>query len=233
MGTSATHEETREGHDEQVAAGHTSEGLRPALRSRMFARVWRMIDDSVDAQIRPAKADVLVDLPERLVEIGPGRGSNFSYYGDGTRVVAVEPNRLFHDDLRSSAHEHAVEVDVHGGDLSSARLPTASEDVVVSTLVLCSVPDADAELAEIRRVLRPGGRLVFIEHVAGEPGSATSVAQRVLRRPWRLMADGCDLCADTVDAIKNAGFVDVDAKRGRLGPAADPSSPMYWGVATR
>ncbi|MGI9659355.1 MAG: class I SAM-dependent methyltransferase [Gaiellaceae bacterium] len=227
MSSTAAHREGSAPPKRDGAPSHTT------LRNKVFARLWKLIDASVDEQIRSAKEDVLKDLPERIVEIGPGRGANFSYYGDGTQVIAFEPNVLFHDDLIDAAADHGVALTLEGGDLTSGQLPSASEDAIVSTLVLCSVGDVDAELAEIRRVLRPGGRMVFIEHVAAPQRSATALAQRVLRRPWRFFADGCDLCAGTREAIERAGFAKVDGQLKRLGPAADPSALTYWGHAER
>ncbi len=211
----------------------TETPARATRRSGFFAWWYGKIDASVDAQIRPAKEALLHDLPDRIIEIGPGRGSNFSDYGRGKRVLAIEPNLAFHDALGKRAAAEGVELELHGGDLRSAELRSDSADAVVSTLVLCSVGDVDTELAEIKRVLRPGGEVVFIEHVAARPGSARSYAQRVLRRPWRFLADGCDLCADTRHALDRAGFSEVGGTLERLGPAADPSTLIYWDVATK
>lgn len=210
-----------------------SDGATGTFRSRLFARLWKYFDDPVDATIRPAKDALLRELPDRVVEIGPGRGSNFSYYGPGKQVVAIEPNAAFHNALAERAQTEGIEVEIRAGDLRAAGLPSESEDVIVSTLVLCSVGDVDAELAEIKRVLKPGGRLIFIEHIVDEPGSVRHYAQKIFRRPWRFVADGCDMCADTKTALHRAGFAQIDATLERLGPVLDPTTLVYWGTAVR
>lgn len=201
-------------------------------RARRFARLWAGIDAAVDEQVRPAKHDVLVDLPAELVELGPGLGSNFPYYPAGTRVIAFEPNSHFHDGLHDAAREHDIELDLRPGALDGALEPE-SQDCVISTLVLCSVDDTDATLAEIHRVLRPGGRFVFIEHIGAPTGTAKARYQRVVRAPWRALADGCDTRADTDIRLERSGLVLESARRDSLGPRLDPTNLTYWGVARR
>ena len=205
----------------------------PSARNRRFAPLWRLMDASIDEQIRPAKEAVFGDLPAQIVELGPGRGANFGYYPAGSRVIGFEPNPLFHDDLRAAAAEHLVDLDLWGTDLGAARLPDASQDAVVSTLVLCLVGDVAATLAEIHRILRPGGRFVFVEHVAERPGSMRSLYQRAVRRPWAAIADGCDTCADTVTHLDRSELEMTDARLEILGSRLDPTSLTYWGTAQK
>ena len=219
------------------STGDTGSGAQGApetsFRGRMLAWLWKHVGGSVDEQIRPAKSALLEDLPDRVVEIGPGRGANFSYYGAGTRVLGIEPNAAFHEPLAERASAEDIELETVAGDLRSAGLPAEPEDAIVSTHVLCSVGDVHAELAEIKRVLRPGGRLVFIEHVVAERGTARYWAQRVIRRPWRFIGDGCDMCNETRAALERAGFSELDGTLELLGSKADPTSLIYWGTATR
>lgn len=202
-------------------------------RARRFARLWAHLDQSVDEQIRHPKEVLLRDLPSQVLEIGPGTGSNMPYLTAGTRLLAVEPNVHFHEALRATAARHDIELDLHGGDLRSARLDDASQDVVISTLVLCSVADVPDTLDEIARILRPGGRLLFVEHVAAAPGTAQSIYQRLVRRPWRAIADGCDPCAATTVHLARSRLRLVDTHLERYGPALDPTNLVYWGTAVR
>lgn len=206
---------------------------RSARSRRRFARVWSWIDDGVDEVVAPAKDAAFVELPDRLVEIGPGRGSNFHRYRPGTVVVAFEPNEFMHRDLRAAAAAHGIELDLRTRGVEAMDLPDASEELVISTLTLCSVDDRDAALKEIRRVLKPGGRFRFVEHIAAEPGSWTARFQRLLRRPWAAIADRCDLQADTREAVDRAGFSEVEIEIRELGSIVDPSRRTFYGVAVR
>jgi SAM-dependent methyltransferase len=205
----------------------------PTRSQKWFARLWTWLDDAVDDALADAKDAVYIDLPDRIVEIGPGRGSNFKRYRPGTTVIAYEPNLSMHDDLRNTAAEHDIDLDLRSAGVEEMGLGDASQDVVVSSLTLCSVADAPAALAEIRRVLRPGGRFLFVEHIVAESGSTAAKAQAVLRRPWAAIADRCDLMATTHEAIDHAGFDTVDRAIDDFGSRMDPSRRTVYGVAVR
>jgi SAM-dependent methyltransferase len=102
--------------------------------------------------------------------------------------------------------------------LGVAQYPAHGEsvDAVISSLVLCSVRDPEAALREVRRVLRPGGRFVFVEHVAAPHGSGLHLAQRALSPVWRAFSDDCHPDRDTGRVIEAAGFADVDLRQLRL-----------------
>ena len=169
--------------------------------------------------------------PPVVVEIGAGTGLNARYLPAGAAWVVVEPNVHFHDRVRAEAAAHGLAVEIRSG--TSERLPVADgeADAVVSTLVLCSVADVRQSLAEARRALRPGGRFVFVEHVAAPAGSALRRVQRLLRRPWGWVADGCRPDQETGLVIRAAGFSEVEVERFRadLGLV----SPHLAGVAVR
>ena len=177
------------------------------------------------------KRTLLSGLGPTVVEIGAGAGPNAAYYAPGTRWLAVEPNAHFHPRLRRAAEAHGLELDVVPAVAERLPLPDGSADAVVSTLVLCSVGDPAAALAEARRVLRPGGRFVFIEHVAAPEGSRRRAWQRRLRRPWGWVADGCRPDRDTETAIRAAGFARVELERFRV--PGGLVAPHIAGVATR
>lgn len=191
------------------------------------------VDDSIDETIRPAKDALFRDLPRRIVEIGPGLGSNFGYLDAGTRVIAFEPNIHFHPGLVARADEHGVDLDLRAGELTAEAVGPGSAEVVVSTLVLCSVPDPAATIDEIWRALRPGGRLLFVEHVVAARHSARRTYQRMVRRPWMAIGDGCDSCAGTVHHLQQSSFVVEDAHLEPFGSRLDPTNLTYWGTATR
>jgi SAM-dependent methyltransferase len=203
------------------------------IRERSFALVWSKMSPSADEEISQQKKEIFGDLPERVVEIGPGYGSNFAYYDPGTTVVAFEPNRFMHDALREAAVEHQIDLDLRESGLAEASLPDASEDAVVSTLVLCSIPDRGDTVAEVRRILRPGGRLYFVEHVAGKPRTARARWQRIVRQPWRFLGGGCDVLADTHERLEAARFSELELQRADVGPKVSPTRPHVWGIAVR
>ena len=204
-----------------------------SLRSRWFAGLWSKIDAGIDDAMRPAKDATLVDLPDTVVEIGVGLGSNFPRYPSGAGVIGFEPNRHMHDRLREAATEHGIDLDLRPGGAEQLDLETGSVDTVVSTLTLCSVDDPEAAIAEIRRVLAPGGRFLFIEHVAAPDGTVTAWAQRILNAPWGFVADHCRLTAATETLINDAEFASVEYETAGLGPRLDPSRRTIFGVARR
>ena len=115
--------------------------------------------------------------------------------------------------LRQEAGRLGRIVDLRDGRAEQTGMPDASVDAVVSSLVLCGVSDVDATLAEVLRVLRPGGTFAVLEHVAAPPGTALRVVQRACSRPWRAMFEGCHPDRDTGVAIQRAGFVDIALER--------------------
>jgi len=123
-----------------------------------------------------------------------------------------------------------VAVEVLAAPAETLPLHDASADAVISTLVLCSVRDLDRSLAEIRRILRPGGRLVLIEHVATH--GPLGAAQRVLAPTWRIVARGCQLHRDTRTAVADAGFDVTGVELWQL-PGGGPTGPAIAGVVRR
>ena len=162
------------------------------------------------------KRALLGGLGPVVVEIGAGVGVNAEYFDAGTRWRVVEPNGFMHDGLRRAAEAHGLALDLAAGTAEALPFPDASADAVVSTLVLCSVSDPGAALAEVRRVLRPGGRFVFVEHVGAPHGSGLRRLQRALRAPWGAIADGCQPDRETEALVHDAGFASVTVERFRL-----------------
>jgi len=203
------------------------------VRGRLNAAGLDAIDGVMHRIYGRRKERLLDGAGPRIVELGPGVGANFRYYAPGTTVVAVEPNERMHGRLMRRAEERGLELDLLPAYAEELPLDSASEEWVVATLVLCTVASPAAVLGEVVRVLRPGGRLVFVEHVAAPSGTVSSVVQRSLRRPWRWTFEGCTLDRHTLERIEGAGFAEVRAERFTVGGAILPVSPHVAGVAVR
>ncbi|MEV6304370.1 class I SAM-dependent methyltransferase [Actinoplanes sp. NPDC051861] len=203
------------------------------VRGRLNAAVLRMLDGYGHHLFGKRKRRLFAGLPGTVVEIGPGTGANLRYYRPGTRVVAVEPNPYMHGPLLAEGRRRGVEVELRAEGAERIGLPDASVDAVVSTLVLCTVPDPAAAIREIGRILRPGGRLVFVEHVRAVDSWGYAVTQRILERPWRWLFEGCEVRRDTELLLRAGGFAEVDVDRYRIVSPLLPINPQIAGVARR
>jgi SAM-dependent methyltransferase len=152
------------------------------------------------------------------------------YLAPGTRLIAIEPNPHAHAALRRKAQRYGIDLEIRREGAESTGLATASVDAVICTLVLCTVEDDAAALTEVRRILRPGGRFLFIEHVGADAGPLRAL-QRLVRRPWRYVFDGCHLDRDTAATIAAAGFTELEIEHARLGGLFVPVWPQISGVA--
>lgn len=186
----------------------------------LFARAWTSVLGR-NAMGWSDRADLVDELAGRVLEVGAGDGLNFEHYGDAvTEVVALEPEPL----LRARAAERGIQrIAVVEGVAEALPFEDGSFDAVVACLVLCSVGSQAAALAEVGRVLRPGGELRFYEHVAATRplGRAT---QRVLDGSglWPRLAGGCHLTRDTERAIRASGLSLADADLRRFSVSLVP-----------
>jgi len=149
---------------------------------------------------------LIAEASGRVLEVGAGTGLNLRHYRNVDRVVVTEPDAAMRKRLLSRVAAAAVPVEVHELPIESTGLPDASFDSIVCTLVLCTVDDQSVALREIRRLLAPGGRLLFLEHVRspGWRGRLQALATPV----WAATAGaGCHLDRRTLDSIREASFV--------------------------
>lgn len=169
-----------------------------------------------EPRIAPRKRALLASLRGRVLEIGPGTGPNLKYFTRHVEWTGVEPNPHMHRYLRREAERLGMNVTLVEGSAMDLPFEDGSFDAVVGTLVLCSVPDPDRVLAEVKRVLKPGGTYRFVEHVQAEPGSRTARVQRFIKPIWHCCADGCHVDRRSWEPIERAGFGDVAMERFQL-----------------
>ena len=161
--------------------------------------------------------------------MGIGTGPSLRYFADAgvSRVVGVEPNLAMHPIALEEARLCGLDtadrsrLELVGAFAEELPLPSASFDVVVATMVMCSVRDVEAAAREIHRILRPGGRYLFIEHVAAPRGSVLRGLQAFYDPLQQAFADGCHLTRNPLPLIERAGFSDVQSSYFTLGQTLD------------
>src|SRR4030095_3102656 len=153
--------------------------------------------------------DLFKDIEGSVVEIGPGTGINFQYLPSGINWIGIEPNEAFHDPLRKGAEKKGINLQLLTGEASEIPLPDNSADVLISTLVLCTAKKPSKVLNEIKRVLKPGGKFIFIEHVAAPRQTKLRGGQNFFNPINRVIGDGCNCNRETWNWIQEAGFADV------------------------
>jgi ubiquinone/menaquinone biosynthesis C-methylase UbiE len=176
------------------------------------------------------RREALAHATGRLLMVGLGPGIDLKFVPPSvTSVAAVEPVAAFRRMAFRRALRHGIAADIVDGTGESIPFPDKSFDSVHIGLVLCSVDDVPATLGEIRRVLKPGGRLVVLEHVRGE--GATGRFQDLIAKPWSWLAAGCEPNRRTIDSIAAAGF-DTGGLRSIRTPVPFPCKPHLQGFAT-
>jgi ubiquinone/menaquinone biosynthesis C-methylase UbiE len=179
----------------------------------IFARMYERMAPAFEAKgAAEHRAELLADLSGRVIEVGAGTGLNFKYYpAKVTEVVAIEPEPHLREIARTTAQDAPVVVTVVDGTADHLPTEDAAFDAGVVSLVLCSVPSQPSALAELFRVIRPGGELRFYEHVLAEnPRWATR--QHRAAPIWRLFGGGCNPDRETGAAIQAAGFTTLQRR---------------------
>jgi ubiquinone/menaquinone biosynthesis C-methylase UbiE len=200
----------------------------------VFARGFdRFNRRSEDAGLREKRRELLTRAQGRTVEIGAGTGVNIGLYPEsGVDLVLTEPDAHMRHQLerKLAALGRRAEVVEAGGE--RLPFPDASFDTVVATLAFCTIPDPSRALAEIERVLRPDGRLLFLEHVRSPDPDAARWQDR-LERPWGWFGRGCRPNRDTLATIEQSGLELVDVEHGRIDKVPPIVRPLIVGEARR
>lgn len=195
----------------------------------------RFMAESERACLSDWREQLLGGLSGAVLEVGAGTGINLQHYPDEvTRLVLAEPDPHMRRQLEGKvAGREGHRVTLSEGSLERLPEPDASFDAVVATLVLCSVPDPTRALSEIHRVLKPGGRFAFLEHVAAENNPGRLVWQRRVEPVWRLVAGNCHTTRRTADHIEDAGFELDWIERASVRKALPWVRPSIRGVARK
>jgi SAM-dependent methyltransferase len=215
----------------QAAAGAFDNGARSGFNAWFFDRLDRYINHLSRAHKESAFAGIEAGT---VVEIGAGTGANIRYLPAGTRLIAIEPNLRMHDRLRRRCRRAGIDLTIVAGGAEVIPLADGSVDEVICSLVLCTVSDTDQVLAEIQRVLKPGGRFRFVEHVVAPQRGARRAVQRAIRRPWGWVFEGCNPGKDTVGLLQAAGFDALEVEHRKFRRSLFwPVNTAVWGIAVR
>ena len=173
----------------------------------LISRIYdRFLEGAEQAGLRDWRRTLLAAARGDVLELGAGTGGNLALYPANLgRLVLSEPDPHMRTMLRRKLADRPG-VEVADAAAEVLPFPERSFDTVVATLVLCSVRDPQRVIAEVRRVLRPGGTFLFLEHVAAPAGTWARRAQRVLEPPWKLIAGNCHLTRETGPLLEAAGF---------------------------
>ncbi|MCW2980499.1 MAG: class SAM-dependent methyltransferase [Solirubrobacterales bacterium] len=227
-----------------------------ATWGRVFARFYdRALKATEENGLGAMRGELLAGASGRVIEIGAGTGVNLELYGDGVEdLTLVEPDPHMGAQLRKRLAERGEdEVGTHGGvsvdpaDALAAPIkpvpaqlvaapaealpfPDDTFDTAVATLVLCTIPDPVAAIRELARVLKPGGHLLFIEHVRAEAASSARWQDR-LEKPWRFLADGCHCNRDTEANLRASSFKVEEIDHTKMPKAAPIVRPLIRGTA--
>ena len=207
----------------------------PRMSHPIFARFWIAVSPKMDrGGAVEHRRRLLAGLSGDVLEVGAGNGLNFAHYPpEVVSVLAVEPEPRLRDAALVSATRAPVAVDVVPGVADRLPADDASVDAVVYSLVLCSVPDVSRALHEARRVLRPGGQVRFLEHVAASTAGLRRVQGWLDATIWPYVGAGCHAGRDTAASIEHAGFAIERLERFRFPDirVPMPTSPHILGVA--
>ncbi|HWM55051.1 MAG TPA: class I SAM-dependent methyltransferase [Solirubrobacterales bacterium] len=204
-----------------------------ATWGRGFAALYdRAFQATEEAGLREMRRQALSGAGGRTIDVGAGTGANLELFPPQvTELVMAEPDPHMVKRLRAKLPAAGTEAQVVEAPAESLPFEDSSFDTVAFTLVLCTVPNPAAALAEAARVLRPGGRLLFLEHVRSEDAGLAHWQDR-LEKPWRFLADGCHCNRDTVATIEASPFSVEHVEQGELPKAPPLVRPLVRGSAT-
>jgi ubiquinone/menaquinone biosynthesis C-methylase UbiE len=207
------------------------EARRGGVRHPLFAALYDRMTESLERDVLgPRRVSLLGELEGQVLDVGAGTGANLPHLRRAERLVATEPDPAMRRRLERKLADARVPVELAGAAAESLPFPAATFDAVVFTCVLCTVADPEAAVAEARRVLKPGGRLIVLEHVRGA-GRLARWQDRVTPL-WSRLMGGCHPNRDTAATIERAGFSFDRVDGFDPFPRWVPARPMIEAVAS-
>ncbi len=203
------------------------------IRKRFFAWFLKKGDQVNHKIYRKFKVELFRQISGRVVEIGPGTGVNFEYLPKEIEWLGIEPNELFWSDLYEKARLKGIQAKIEKGDSSKISLSDNSVDVVLVTLVLCSVNNPVQMICEAKRILKPGGKLIFIEHVAAARKTGLRFLQEIFNPVGKFIADGCNCNRETWKFLESAGFQKLEISHQKINGTIPFLSPHIIGYAIK
>lgn len=192
---------------------------KESFYSKLFARFYDPFMEAMEQRVLSRFRKRLLDpLSGHVLEVGSGTGVNFKLYPEGCHIIASEPSehmlQYASERLRTEPVKAEVELVLAGvGDrLLEEHIPSEGLDAIVCTLVLCTIPDPEAAMAGFAKWLKPGGRLIVLEHVHGS-SRARRVTHDLLNPIWKRFAEGCHLNRDTAEMLLGHGFTPIWEER--------------------
>lgn len=193
-----------------------------------------LLASTEEACLKEWRRDLLKNISGDVLEIGAGTGSNLDLYPDTiSTLVLSEPDKHMRRQMGKKISTYRHNISVNSGTAEDIEAENESYDFVVTSLVCCSVTHLDDVLLEIKRVLRPKGRLIFLEHVAAPEGTNRRQWQNLINPFWRKIAGNCHLNRETEPAILAAGFEILEIKRESMRKAMPLVRPTIRGIATK
>ncbi len=204
--------------------------------SFMIALIYdKFMAPAEEACLKDWRRELLQKVHGDVLEIGAGTGANIDFYPDSVNsIVFSEPDKAMRGQLAVRVAESVLKnAIVSPASAEDIKAEAGVYDFIVTSLVCCSVTDLEAVLEQIHRALKPGGRLVFLEHVAAIEGTKRRKWQNRLNPLWRKVAGNCHLNRETEEAIISAGFEISEIKRESMRKAISFLRPTIRGIALK
>ncbi|WP_420603522.1 class I SAM-dependent methyltransferase [Flagellimonas sp.] len=194
---------------------------------------FKALSGYMDYLFGKSKRKLFKNHPKTVVEIGPGAGANMRYLKKGTKLIAIEPNIHMHKNLKKSAQKYGIDLEIKTIVGESIDLPDNSIDFVACTLVMCTVSDPVKCIEQIKRILKPSGVFVFIEHVKARKNTMLELIQNLTHKPWHWFFEGCNTNRDTKSLLESAGFSTLVLEEYNSYSPFIPIIPQIRGRATK
>lgn len=205
-------------------------GIKKAYREIIFPRV---IDLLKSKEVELIRKRLLAQIEGKCLELGAGEGHSFKYYPSHIQeVYVVEPNEGMHEACKKSAADNNLQLCIGPFQGNVLGFEDGTFDTVVIQFVLCSVEKPDQMLKEIKRVLKPGGKLVFIEHGRAR-GEIEQNLQQWFNGVYNVLGEGCNINRSPIHMIRKIGFREISVKRYRVMSMPILANTIYEGYITK